>query len=219
MGAVLIDIDRLKRATMPEMDGQRDDVLQLSIEAASDMIHGIVAPRQLVDPGAGTEWVEYYDGDLSVGRWFDEIYLRSFPVIQVVTLKENGVPLVFGTGYDPSGSRDVTIDSFSGVLRRGAGPTPIQSRLAGNISWANGRQNIEVKYRAGFSPAAIPGDLQMWAVMEATKFFEDPARSGRTNVSRPSGGTSYDLSDLPAAYQGIAHRYVPWGRPRCWSGS
>ena len=213
----LIDIGRLKRAALPEMDSNRDDVLELAIMSATHDILTMISPRQIIDPGSGLEWVELYDGDRCAGRVYEELYLRSFPAIEVVSVVENGVALTVGTGY--STSLDVLVEKDRGVLRRRGGMSPLPAYSLAGAYWSPGRQNIAVTYRGGFDPADVPGDLQSLCVFLATKHFQDPLKVDKETVSRPSGSTSYSIADLPAPYSGIVHRYMAHGRPRCWSGS
>jgi hypothetical protein len=212
----IVDLAYVKAAGWKDIDPRDDDVLAACIDAATADIESRISPRRIVQ---ATYTLEPYDGDAAKGRWGQFIFLDQYPVTTLTTVKENGVTLVTGSGYDSAGTKDVLLYATRGILLRKAGTTSqlYQDQLSGRVqrAWAGGVQNVEVTYTAGYpDPITECADLARVCSKLAALYYRNPRRAGQNSSQRSTGGTSY-INDLSEAELAVIDRYAPWGRPRC----
>ena len=200
----IVDIGTVKLSGWKELDGQADDVITRYIDAATADIESRIKPRLIV---SRDYTLEPYDGDATKGRWGERLYLDQYPVTVLTTVKENGLTLVTGTGYDAAGTRDALLYATDGILVRKSGR--IQR------AWAEGLQNVEVTYTAGFAdPVTECADLAAICIKLAVLHYKAARRAGQSSTRRPTSETSF-LHQLEEWEIGVIDRYAPWGRPRC----
>lgn len=216
----------LQSAAFPGITGLDSGELDRLMLAATELIQTEISPRIVI---ADTDdYDEFYGGSLAAGRWKEKVYLKSYPIIAITSIKENGVALTFGTGYDATQTKQVVVDYERGILYRvGGGSYPPNAIVGGTYvygtggmgwpygSWASGQQNIEVLYRAGWEQDAAPADLVQWCVEEAVNMRREPLARGADSISRAGTSQSYN-KDLSATAKRAKIRYSPYHRPRCY---
>lgn len=211
----LVDVGALKDAAFTGFDNFDDPRFGECILAATEEINREIAPRALIIPSAN--YVEIHDGDRAMGPNRDEILLNHWPISSFTSVTENGVALVTGTGYDGAGALDVQRYDAAGRLYRTKGRTPVPvgpygtSRISG---WAEGRQNITVTYKAGYTAATLPRDIANACIELAILMYEQADRMGKSDIARNVGGSVTFLDSIPARTAATIRRYSPWGRPR-----
>lgn len=212
----IVDVATAKTAGWQQIDGATDDVIARCIDQATADIETRIFPRRIV---SATYTLEPYDGDAAKGRWAHEMYLDQYPVTALTVVKENGLTLVTGTGYDAAGTRDVMLYADRGVLVRKSGTTgqvysdQPSSRI--QRAWACGLQNVEVTYTAGYAdPLTECGDLAAVCIELALLHFKVARRVGNQETRRTTGGTSM-VHELPESRLAVIDRYAGYGRPRC----
>ena len=121
-----------------------DTLLDRLVTASSQIFKSLTSRRI-----SRAVFTENYDGDRA-GTGRTELWLRDYPVNSVSSLKENGITLTVGTGYDTT--KDAILDPVRGTL--------IRQNVAG---WAPGRQNIEVTSNRGWDyPRVGTGGIAPW---------------------------------------------------------
>ena len=205
----------MKASGLPGIDGLADDVLNRCIEAATEEIERICFPRHFIKATYASQW---YDGALACGRNNDELWLEQYPIVTgtSVTVKENGVVLTLGTGYDTSGVFQVLREDARGLLRRRGGHNEVMLAEFDGIrfrGWRGGRQNIEVTYTAGYDLGSVPKDLEQACIELTLLVYKQARRSGTAGSSMASG--SIEVAEkLPDRTMNAIQRHAPWGRPR-----
>lgn len=212
----IADIGVVKAAAWKDFDSLSDDVISQCLLSATADIESRIAPRRIV---SASYTLQAYDGSSAVGRYRHWLYLEQYPVTTLTLVKENGVTLASGTGYDAAGTKDVLLYGAEGVLARKAGAAGqfYVGSPSGRIElpWAPGLQNLEVTYTAGYlDPVNECPDLVQACIQLAVLHFKTPKRAGQSSANHPTASVSY-VADLPGPLVRAIDRYAPYGRPRC----
>lgn len=218
MTTPLVDPGALKDAGFAGFGNYDDERFADCILAATEEIYRMIYPRILI--AGATDTVEIHEGDRATSDG-SSLWLKSYPLISVTSVLENGIALVVGTGYDGTGALDVLKYAEEGMLLRKSGPTPGASdplrRTYSSTGWAPGRQNVTVTYKGGFTAATVPIDIANACVELAILIYEQSDRMGKSDVNRNVGGSVSFIDGIPDRTQRTIHRYAPWGRPRTWA--
>ena len=217
----ITDVATVKAAGYSGFDTLADADFERLIEAATEAIHSEIAPRFVIAPA--TDYAEVHEGDLAVGRCRDYLYLKHWPIITVTSIKENGVVLTFGTGYDAAANKQVIVEYEHGILRRvGGGGWPAGALVASQggfyrSGWSPGMSNIEIAYRGGWEDGAAPADMVQWCIEKVVRMKREPTAAGITSVTRASASQTIDHEQSPMAAR-ARQKYSPHGRPRTYTG-
>lgn len=191
----LIQLETLK--DLLEIEGSEQDK---KFETLINMVSRMMINEIGHSPVYTTYTSAKYDGSGT-----PSIYLDHFPVVSVTTLKENGVTLTENT--------DFVVGKLGRIVR-------ISSSVSDGYTeadWAEGNQNIEVTYKAGYyletDPAdgaeEMPDDLQMACIkqvgIENRRFgAEDWDQSAKTF---PDGSMTRNILELHPQVKEICHKY------------
>lgn len=201
---IIKDLSIIKRWAPGDLDSERDDVLERLVESATEMIEAETG-RRIVQ----ASYTEYFDGRAAHGANRDTLYVANPPIGGTPTVKENGVALVVGSGYDAAGSREVYLYASEGRLVRSrvTRSAPVWERAHG---WASGRQNIEVAYSGGY--AAAPAHLIQACAELTLLLFQESRRVGLASAVNPSGSGEFMKQLSPVAQAALQSERL-YGRP------
>ncbi len=200
----LTDLAAVKAAGWKGLDVGSDAEIDFAIMAATAEIEQRVKPRKIV---LATYVLDPYSGSKACGRNRELLYLDQRPIKTLTQVKENGVVLAHGTGYDAAGTFDVLVDMAEGILIRKAGSS--------TRPWAPGLQNIEVTMDAGFeTPSTDCPDLVRVCIKLAKMHFHSPRRAGQAGTQGANRSTTF-IQALTKADLLAIDTYAGFGRPRC----
>ncbi len=213
----ITDAGKVSAAAYPGFVGQDDQEIERVLLAATELIHGMIAPRLVVADTA--DYAETHSGALAVGRAKCGLYLKCYPVISITAIKENGVALTFGTGY-AANPPDVLVDMEQGILTRSTNVSAVRETLGAFYGksyglWAPGLQNVTVDYRGGWEPDQVPADLQQWCIEEAVKMRAQALAPGVDSVARSAASQQRDHRPSPMSER-TRMKYASLGRPRTY---
>ena len=179
---MLSTVERLKtHLGIPLADTSKDAKLEKILKGAS-----AYAERQCSRSFGVAVHTEKHDGDDSV-----DLQLRQFPIADENSGGESGIVVTIdGETID----LDAEIEARQASVDRGAG---IVTRDRG---FAEGNQNVEVTYTAGYvlpsdesdaEPQTLPEDLELAVLRLAARVYERSTAEGATNVNAGSFSVAY----------------------------
>ena len=195
---------------------QNEDMMDLAIEEATAFIENWgPVPRSIM----AADLVHQYSGSLAFGAQADLIQVDGFPINSIASLKENGVTLIAGWGYDAAKTRQVQVDRDRGLLRRlpvgvtGGGRTFQQMAFG----WTGGYDNIEISFNAGYTDEElVPSDLRGLCIRLAIYFYRAGERVGQGDTSR-GGRSDQAKNELTPMDRAVLDRFgaITGFIPRC----
>jgi hypothetical protein len=186
-----------------------DDLIQLCITAASYQWiwrtgrgnEGQIDPNSpFVAPVA---YDEFYDG---WGGWRQ--FLRNWPITSLTAVLINGTAQTISSGW---GSPGIGIDqSKKSIFMRTTGNQSLLGR-AGSAGFAEGIQNIEVKYMAGYSqvpPQVVKACTHMVAINYKRAGWLDMSSHSQASGGGVTGTTSYRSWIVPPEVQQVMNDFT-----------
>jgi hypothetical protein len=212
----IVDVGTVKAAGWKGLDVGSEAEIDFAIFAATAEIEQRIKPRKIAK---ATYTLDPYSGSKTRGRYRELLFLDQRPIVTLTAVKENGVTLVAGSGYDAAGAFDVLVDYADGILIRKAGTNgQIYADSPPNRverAWASGLQNIEVSMDAGFNdPLTECPDLVEVCIKLAKLHFHGPRRAGQAGTQGANRSTTF-IHSLSKAELLVIDTYAGHGRPRC----
>lgn len=196
---LIADLSVLKDWAGDRLEQADEEVLDRCLGAAQDWVEHH-SGRELEQPSS--PYVEYFNGCDADGRFGEILRLKRSRgpfTTNGLAIVENGVTLTHVTGY--SETADVIFDVERGRL--------VRNRVSG-AGWADGVQNIQVTYQAGYTTDTLPKAIEQLILEVAWLFFKKPAWIGKSSQSR--GGSATAMKDqLSDPAKDTLQRLQVWG--------
>lgn len=140
---------------------------------------------------AAATGIEYFD----IQPYQDAVFVSRFPIITVAALTMDGT-LVAAADYKVYGA--------DGIIKLSDRVTLVNRRGEPRRYFAEGKQTVEVFYRAGYT--TIPGDLQLAVLSAASRRFGTRDKGGL--ASERIGGYQYTVADPKTLVSGFTSEEI-----------
>jgi hypothetical protein len=183
-----------------------DNLIQDIISGVSQFVYTWTGrvPNTLNTGSTPQSITEVYSGGAGNGP---HLYLRSFPIVGIQSLKINGIAIKQSSAYGQPGWF-IEDNQKSISIRPGGGAGTFQSVGFSFPSYrfVQGIGNIEITYTAGFD--ATPDDLAVAVFKMCTVILTRRLREDNAGVAVPGAGTtSYRPWDFPTDAMSILKTY------------